>query len=156
MEIWDHGIWLAGLTKPSCPCCCAAKSHVVSTRKHIFEMMTRSHQPCSCCSPRNTSETRLRGLAHDLWQKRRASPGCVSGDSWMYSYQCTPIGNPYYISPIARGNLWVIILKNPYKTQHIRGTPNCPLTVGYALGSANNMFDMLFQGKITKRCTKHT
>ena len=29
-----------------------------------------------------------------------------SGDSWMYPYQRTPMGNPY-ISPITRGYLWV-------------------------------------------------
>ena len=29
-----------------------------------------------------------------------------SGDSWMYPYQRTPMGNPY-ISPVTRGYLWV-------------------------------------------------
>ena len=38
-----------------------------------------------------------------------------SGDSWMYPYQRTPMGNPY-ISPISRGYLWVIP-KNP-KVEH--------------------------------------
>ena len=31
----------------------------------------------------------------------------LSGDSWMYPYQRTPMGNPY-ISPIACGYLWVL------------------------------------------------
>ena len=39
-----------------------------------------------------------------------------SGDSWMYPYQRTPMGNPY-ISPITRGYLWAIIPKNP-KVEH--------------------------------------
>ena len=30
----------------------------------------------------------------------------LSGDSWMYPYQRTPMGNPY-ISTVARGYLWV-------------------------------------------------
>ena len=30
----------------------------------------------------------------------------LSGDSWMYPYQRTPMGNPY-ISPISCGYLWV-------------------------------------------------
>ena len=33
-------------------------------------------------------------------------PTADSGDSWMYPYQRTPMGNPY-ISPISRGYLWV-------------------------------------------------
>ena len=34
----------------------------------------------------------------------------ISGGSWMYPYQRTPMGNPD-ISPITRGYLWVIIPK---------------------------------------------
>ena len=55
-----------------------------------------------------------------------------SGDSCMYPYQRTPMGNPY-ISP------WVFMGSNPQEslenTEHnryhgytyVRGTPNCPL-----------------------------
>ena len=56
----------------------------------------------------------------------------MSGDGWMYPYQRTPMGNPY-ISPIARGYLWVIIPfgipreHNKYHGYTVRGTPNCPL-----------------------------
>ena len=39
-----------------------------------------------------------------------------SGDSWIYPYQRTPMGNPY-ISPISRGYLWIKIPKNP-KVEH--------------------------------------
>ena len=40
-----------------------------------------------------------------------------SGDSGMYPYQRTPMGNPY-IRPISRGYLWVpVIPKNP-KVEH--------------------------------------
>ena len=46
---------------------------------------------------------------------------CMSGDSWMYPYQRTPMGNPYNISPISRGYLWV---SSPQESQ---GTPNCSL-----------------------------
>ena len=34
--------------------------------------------------------------------------GCFSGDSWMYPYQRTPMGNPY-ISPIYPYNTWVFM-----------------------------------------------
>ena len=48
----------------------------------------------------------------------------MSGDSWMYPYQRTPIG----------GHLWIIIPKNPrehnkYQGYTARDTPNCPLTM---------------------------
>ena len=46
-------------------------------------------------------------------------PTDQSGDSGMYPYQRTPIGNPY-ISPILRGYLWVSYpqesLENPINT----------------------------------------
>ena len=54
-----------------------------------------------------------------------------SGDSWMYPYQRTPMGNPY-ISPIWR----VFMGYNPqeslgvphkYHRYTVRVTPNCPL-----------------------------
>ena len=41
----------------------------------------------------------------------------MSGDSGMWPYQRTPMGNPH-ISPIARGYLWVFVIpKNP-KVEH--------------------------------------
>ena len=50
----------------------------------------------------------------------------------MYPYQRTPMGNPY-ISPIARGYLWVSSSPriprehNKYHGYTVRGTPICPL-----------------------------
>ncbi len=40
----------------------------------------------------------VNGIAKDV--------GGLSGDSWMYPYQRTPMGNPY-ISPISHVYLWV-------------------------------------------------
>ena len=50
-----------------------------------------------------------------------------SGDSWMYPYQRTAMGNPYR-SPIYTGYLWVIIPRiprehNEYHGYSVRGTP---------------------------------
>ena len=59
----------------------------------------------------------------------------LTGDSWMYPYQRTLMGNPY-ISPIYPYNTWVFMgyypqesLYMPYKYHGytVRGTPNCPL-----------------------------
>ena len=57
----------------------------------------------------------------------------------MYPYQRTPIGNPY-ISPIARGYLWVFSSpripreSNKYHGYIVRGTPNSPLQMEEILG----------------------
>ena len=62
-------------------------------------------------------------------------PLILSGDSWMYPYQRTPMGNPYR-SPIYPYSSWVFMgyypqesLYKPYKYHGytVRGTPNCPL-----------------------------
>ena len=57
----------------------------------------------------------------------------VSGDSWMYPYQRTPMGNPY-ISPtycVLMGHNPQESLKNhnKYNGRIVRGTPKCPLIV---------------------------
>ena len=65
-------------------------------------------------------------------QKKKRS--FFSGDSWMYPYQRTPMGNPY-MSSILRGYLWVIIpnpQRTPAKYHGYTGAPkppNCPLTL---------------------------
>ena len=51
----------------------------------------------------------------------------VSGDSWMYPYQRTPIGNPN-ISPIACGYLWVLVF---YPQESLENTID---TMGTLLG----------------------
>ena len=63
----------------------------------------------------------------------------IRGVRWMYPYLPTyPVmGNPYISPSITRGYLWAIIIpKNPIREHNkyhgytVRGTSNCPLTIG--------------------------
>ena len=61
--------------------------------------------------------------------KSQGRVGCIPGPKY-------PVMENPYISPIARGYLWLVIPKNP-KVEHnkyhgytVRGTPNCPLKEG--------------------------
>ena len=78
-----------------------------------------------------------------------------SGDSWMYPYQRTPMGNPY-ISPISRGYLWVsypqesqgwTLAKYHGNHTYVNGVHNnCPLSYMFdsvffiTIGSGNRRF----------------
>ena len=62
----------------------------------------------------------------------------VSGDSWMYPYHRTPMGNPY-ISPREHSK---------YHGYTARGTPNCPLNVEMELLRNRSNHPSLAQHKV--------
>ena len=62
----------------------------------------------------------------------------VSGDSWMYPYHRTPMGNPC-ISPREH---------NKYHGYTARGTPNCPLNVEMELLRNRSNHPSLAQHKV--------
>ena len=76
-------------------------------------------------------------MSRDGQAKSHIKSSCLplqSGDSWMYPYQRTPMGNPY-ISPIYPYIVGVYGLLSPtipreHNKHHgytVRGTPHCPL-----------------------------
>ena len=59
-------------------------------------------------------------MSRDFHQKQHFLEGNKqSGDSWMYPYQCTPMGNPY-ISPIYPYSSWVFMGYYPQESLYFR------------------------------------